>query len=334
MTGSNRIAASDAHNKKGGGAEAHTARIQDYAMLKVAERPTEGKAKTAPAQKFHTVSDTRRAALWLDEQVAAAGDNVTTVVADLTPDIAAVLLARNPANRKIKQYKLRDYTHDMQAGAWKFNGEPIIVARDGLLNDGQHRCAAVVEAKTPIKSVFVFGVERDSRDTLDQGINRSASDYLAIHGHSNTKHVASIAKAVWQWRTYGMLSTKHNLPTRSEVLKTALENPGIDASYQFCYRPNAKSFGSIAAIAFTHFAIKAVSGKAGADYFMDALIDGANLKPGDPILVVRNRLIIDRASLSLSDKVELLFRAWNAHRLGHARALFRVTGGELPLLEA
>jgi hypothetical protein len=40
-----QIAASDAPNGKGGVTEVNTAPIQDYAMLKVAERPTEGKAK-------------------------------------------------------------------------------------------------------------------------------------------------------------------------------------------------------------------------------------------------------------------------------------------------
>lgn len=337
MTGvrPHRIAASDASKGKGGVTEVNTARIQDYAMLKVAERPTEGKTKTAPAQKFHTVSDTRRAAMWLDEQVLAASGKVNTVVTDLTPDLAAVLLERNPANRKVKPHKVQDYAHDMKGGAWKFNGEPIIVASDGLLNDGQHRCLAVLESKTPIPVVMVFGVARETRETLDQGAPRASADYLAMRGMHNPNNIAAIGKAVWQWRTYGYLSTAGNKnPTRSEVLETVTANPGIVKSFEFVNRPNARSLRAVSVLGFAHFAARSVAGAVPADYFMDALIDGTNLKAGDPILIVRNRLLSERGRMLIPERAELLFRAWNAHRLNQTRVIFRVQGGELPLLEA
>lgn len=301
-------------------------------MLKVAEKPDTGKA----ADAFHTVSDTRQAAIWLDEQGAKANRSVTSVVTDLTPQMAAVLLERNPANRKIKHAKVQDYAHDIKQGAWKFNGEPIIIANDGLLNDGQHRCAAVLEAQKAIKVVMVFGVERDSRDTLDQGANRTAGDYLGIHGYHSTNNLAAVAKAVWQWRTYGLLSAggSRYSPTRSEVLEVVAANPGLVKSFSFVDRKNARTMGSPSILAFAHFAIKSIAGELPANYFMDALIDGTNLKAGDPILTARNRLIVDRKSLRAPERAELLFRAWNAHRLGQTRVLFRIAGGELPLLEA
>lgn len=307
-------------------------------MLKVAEKPAVGKPMkpkivASPPPKFHTVSDLRKAAIWLDEMVAKPG--VHSLVIDLTPDIAAVLLERNPANRKIKPGKVQDYAKDMKHGSWKFNGEPIIVARDGLLNDGQHRAAAVVESRATIKALLVFGVERDTRDTLDQGASRTSGDYLAIHGHHSTNNLAAVAKALWQWRTYGFISSRgRESPTRSEVLQTVADNPGIVKSFEFVDRPNTRSMGSPTFVAFCHFAFKSVAGEIAANYFMDALIDGANLKSGDPILTVRNRLLTDRKALRTHERVELLFRAWNAHRLEQTRVLFRVMGGELPLLEA
>lgn len=332
MTISNAV--SDAPKGKGGSAE--TVRpIQENAMLSVVERPAEGKAKKPIDPKYITVSESQKAALWLNDQVEKAGKNVVSIVADITPQIAAVLLERNPANRKLKAGAVQDYSHDMKNGAWKFNGEPIIIAQDGLLNDGQHRCAAIIESGQTIKAVLVFGVERDTRDTLDQGSNRTSGDYLAIHGHAQTNHLAAVAKAVWQWRTYGYLSTAGSQrPTRSEVLQTVNDNPGIVKSFSFVNRPNAHSFGSISSLGFAHFAFNSVAGHIAADYFMDALVDGTNLTAGDPILICRNRLIIDRKSLRIPDRAELLFRAWNAHRLGQTRVSFRITGAELPLLEA
>lgn len=326
MSSNSNSAITGAPMRKGGTAVTARPLHQENAMLKVAERPRTGKP-------LYTVSDTRAAALWLDEMGMKPG--IHSIVADLTPSIASVLLERNPANRKIKFSKVQDYAKDMQHGSWKFNGEPIIIATDGLLNDGQHRCAAVVESKVTIPALMVFGVERETRDTLDQGVARTSGDYLAIHGHTHTNNLAAVAKAVWQWRTYGAIGTGGSQsPTRSEVLQTVEDNPGIVKSFQFVDRKNTRSMGSPSIIAFVHFAIKVVSGEIAANFFFDALIDGTNLKAGDPILTVRNRLIIDRKSLRPSDRAELLFRAWNAHRLGQTRVLFRLSGGELPLLEA
>lgn len=330
-----KIAATDAPKGKGSEAVASAAQIQDLTMLNVADRPVTGKTKAAVIKpQFHTVSDTRAAALWLDGMSAKPG--VHSVIVDLTPAIATVLLERNPANRKIKPSKVQDYSKDMSHGAWKFNGEPVIVARDGLLNDGQHRCAAVIESKRPIQVLMVFGVERETRDTLDQGANRTAGDYLSLHGHVATNNLAAVAKAVWQWRTFGLIvgGGSRYSPTRSEVLATVEENPGIVKSFAFVDRKNTRAMGSPSIIGFCHYAFKVVSNETSANFFMDALIDGTNLKSGDPILTVRNRLIVDRKALRMPERAELLFRAWNAHRLGQTRVLYRVTGGELPLLEA
>lgn len=304
-------------------------------MLKVAERPAQGKVQAATPPKFHTVSDTRKTGLWLDKMVADAGAKVTSVTADLTPDLASILLERNPANRPLKRSKVEDFAKDMKSGAWKFNGEPIIVAQDGLLNDGQHRCLAVKESKVTVPVVMVFGVARDTRDTLDQGVNRTIGDYLALHGQHYSNHIAAVAKALWQWRSFGFVRDGGTYrPTRSEILKVALETPGIVKSFDYINRAGAHVFGSLAVLAFAHFAFKSVAGELAANLFMDRLIEGSDLKAGDPILNVRNRLIADRKALRLGDKAELLFRAWNAHRLDETRVLFRVAGGELPLLEA
>lgn len=322
-------------NEKGGApGSARPHQQKEFAMLNVVEQPVSGKPKAAHGVKFHTLSKQREAQLWLDKQVAMHGNRVGSLVADLTPELASVLMERNPANRNLKARKVEDYAHDMKNGAWKFNGEPIIIAEDGLLNDGQHRCAAVIESKASVKAVLVFGVGRDTRDTLDQGANRTSADYLSLHGHTDTNHLSSAARCLWQWRTFGLVSdTPKYRPTRSELVATVSGNPGIKASLTYVSRSGSSVFSSRSVLAFCHFAFKSVAGELQANYFMDTLISGANLKPGEPILYVRNRLIADRKTLRSPQKTELLFRAWNAYRLDQTRVLIRVAGGELPVLE-
>ena len=329
-------AVSDALKGKGGGAETTAAHIQDIAMLNVVEKSAEDNRQADLAMpKYHTVSDLRRAQLWLDAQIKKSESGVFSEVATLTPELAMVLLDRNPGNRKVKQGKVVELGKDMIGGNWKLNGEAIIVSDDGLLNDGQHRCAAVVECKIPVQVVITFGVPRDSRDTLDQGSMRSAADYLDMHGVESAKHLAGAARALWQYQKFGfirMTSMRH-APTRTEIKQVALEHPSLGRSVRFVSRRGVKAIGSVSLLAFCHFCFRKAAGEMAADYFMDALLEGASLKRGDPILYVRNRFIAEKSRMKSEEKVELLFRAWNAHRLDEQRQTLRSYGGELPLLE-
>jgi hypothetical protein len=307
-------------------------------MLKVAEKPAMGKAKAVNAPlKFHTVSDGRRAQLWLDDTVATIGDNVTAMLVNVTPELAEVLLSRNEGNRSVKQRRVDDMARDMSSGNWKLNGEPIIVSSDGTLNDGQHRLFAVVQSKVPSDMLVVFGVSRDSRDTVDHGVGRTPGDDLSLHGFTNAVQLAAAARLVWMWRNYGEVTRSGNrAPTRMELIASAEENRGLVKALAAvgAKTTKAKALASMATLAFCYFAFKTVANEQDVAYFFDALIEGDELKRGDPILNARNRLIAERGILSQAAKAELLFRAWNSHRRGEARVLFRIAGGELPLLES
>lgn len=301
-------------------------------MSNVAELVHE--TKSAPV--FSGPSPVNLASRWIDEQVRKAAGRVTSQVIELTPDLAEALLARNPDNRRLRERRVAELAADISNDNWKLNGEPIIVSSDGLLNDGQHRCSAVVMSGKPISVVMIFGVERDSRDTLDQGTQRSAADYLEMHGSEDTAHLAAAARALWQYQNFGFIHpTNQNMaPTRTAVKRTALDHPGLVKSLAFVSRRGTKALSARSLLAFCHFSFKRIAGEQAANYFMDAFIDGADLERGDPILYVRNRFIAEKRHLRMHERCELLFRAWNAHRRGEKRVLLRCTGGELPLLEA
>lgn len=326
----NQIATSGAPKGKGGTAEAARP-IQDLTMLKVAERPAEGNSQ------YHTMSDLHRAQVWLDSEVTKVGKNVTGSVVRVTPELAEVLLGRNGVNRAIKEARVNDYANDILAGNWKVNGEPLIVSTEGMLIDGQHRCTAVIQTMTATDMLMVFGVPYDTRDTVDHGTARSPGDDLALHGHHNTTNLAAAVRMVWQWREYGTISRgSKRTPTRMELIQTADGNPGIESALSFVMSKGktARAVASFPLLAFCLFAFKTVATDEDVRFFFDALIEGNNLQHGDPILVVRNRLIAERYILKSADKAELLFRAWNAHRRDESRFSFRLTGGDLLNLEA
>jgi hypothetical protein len=286
------------------------------------------------ADPFIRSSAVATASHWLNEQLAAAVKPVFVAV-ELTPALAEVLLDRNPQNRKVSPTRVSQLARDIRNNAWKFNGEAIIVSTDGLLNDGQHRCAAVLEAGQPIQTLMVIGVERDSRDTVDHGAIRSPGDDLALHGYTNTACLAASARFLWRWHTYGFIEhSGQTAPTRADLIRTVEEYPRIaDAAHMFDGKGiKANAVAPRPLLAFCYFAFCTVAPAEDAKAFFDGLLEGVGLERGSPVLYARNRLVTERNMLKVNDKIELLFRAWNAHRAGENRVLFRISGGKLPAL--
>lgn len=117
----------------------------------------------------------------------------------LTPEKAKELLKRNPANRQMKKMA-RVYAAQMKNGQWKENGEAIIIDTNGFMKDGQHRCAAVIEADFSYDCPLVTGVEPDVMDTIDTGANRSLGDVLHLNGFNMANDIAAIVKGIMAYK--------------------------------------------------------------------------------------------------------------------------------------
>lgn len=300
-------------------------------MSQVMERPSESKS----IKGSHN-SPERNWSLWLDDQIARAQGGVTTQIVNLNVPLARVLLARNPKNRKMSEDTIAKYARDMINGTWSFNGEPIIMSGSGELNDGQHRCEAVISSEVEIPVVLVIGTDRSTRLTIDQGKARTAGDYLAMSGHTDSLALAATAKYVWQHTSIGRLSSQTLYsPTKSEIQHIVEVTPTIAQSLHRVERKGSDAVGGRSILAFCHWTFTRVSGsRADADSFMESLIYGSNLDIGSPILYVRNRLMAERGRLKPNEKAELIFRAWNAERRGDKKIQsFPIKGGALPVVE-
>jgi len=303
-------------------------------MLNVMEKPEKASLLTKVGDEYLIQSTDKRAGLWVDGHVAKSQDKITTLVADLTPALASVLLGRNGDNRKIRESVVVGYARDMANGSWDMNGEPIIIAKNGMLNDGQHRCAAVIRAGTAIPAIFIFGVDRETRTTLDQGAVRRLSDYLAMEGHTNTNRLASAAGYIWMYQNFGTIhASGRSKPTKSELIDFIIAHPNLSKSIQFVDDKKAHKLVQGSVLAFAHWVFARRSTQAAADNFVLSLIEGANLDVDSPILYVRNRLIAEHGNLRPNNSAELLFKGWNAYRRGDTLKRLVIMGGQLPKLE-
>lgn len=135
----------------------------------------------------------RKAEEWFADTVSATKRAASSAIGTITPHVAQVMLSNNPGNRTVNAGNLGRLMRDIDGGRWKMNGEPIIISREGFLNDGQHRLWATLLTGGTIKSFMSFGVERETRATVDIGKKREAKDRLRISGE--TEHIAKAAIA-------------------------------------------------------------------------------------------------------------------------------------------
>ena len=318
------------HKEKGGPPE--DARHEVLSMQHVLEIEAKGKKATPIASEN---SPDMSAAIWLNTKIEEAKVKVVSEVIELTPALARVLLHRNPENRKISASVVENYARDMRNGGWAFNGEPIIVSCDGKLNDGQHRCEAVLASGVTITALLVIGPERATRLTVDQGKTRMTGDYLGMNGHTDAIALAAAGNYIWQHANHGFISQSQAFrPTKTELLAFVESHPNIADALARVPAKGSDAVGGRSILAFAYWQFYQACGDHHiVSLFMDALIKGSNLIPRSPILYARNRLMTERGRLKPTEKAELLIRAWNASRRGDKVASLPIKGGALPTVE-
>lgn len=163
---------------------------------------------------------------WLDHQIRlAAHRGAIAKRVSLTPLFAQELILRNPHNRTRSEAVVSRYARDLKEGRWVFNGEPIIVASDGTLTDGQHRVHAVIAADCAMDTMMVFGVDPKTRTTTDQGRSKTAGDYLEMGDLRipNSKLTASAARMHFEVMKYGKVMSGYGYaPTKGQIVEHVL----------------------------------------------------------------------------------------------------------------
>lgn len=297
-----------------------------------------------------TISPYRKQAEWVRSKLeqAETDGGVHSGVYELTPELANYLLENNPDNRLIRQSVVDAYTRDMLTGRWHLNGEPIIIAANGELNDGQHRCWAVVTGGKAIPMVFVFGVERDTRITLNQGLQRRLSDYLQMEGTANATKIATVAGMAWRYMRTGTINAatgrrvgesstfkdrKNAKASKQELMDLIEQDRTIQRAVNVVGGSDSKMMRNVAATSIFHFCHWLISKNNDPHEvvsFIERIITGAGMSAGSPELYVRNRLIAERGRIKPNEAAEVIIRGWNFHCRGDSVTRIPLSGGKLP----
>ena len=127
--------------------------------------------------------------------------NMTMTYEFITPEEAANLLeTNNDENRKISKGTVQAYATDILSGNWDESvGVAISIDENGVLRDGQHRLAAIVQAGIGIHTWVCRNVSKDG--IYDNNRKRSNSDQITImradfdNVYKSTRYI-SVARAL------------------------------------------------------------------------------------------------------------------------------------------
>lgn len=250
---------------------------------------------------------------WLASSLMAGASGFHSQLVTMTPEIAIAILDRNEDNRSMNDRNLCQIKADILAGAWAFNGEAIIISREGLLNDGQHRLRAIAETGRSVPVLVCFGVERESRKTVDQGSKRDAGDILSIDGVHNAKATAALASIILRYES----GDGTQLPSGRGITSIAIASRAkSDAGIRFCASFSQSHARKLAGwlpprvLGAAYYLFRSID-EGLADDFIRQIVDGENIRRGDPAFAVRAQLITLRTR-SDANVLEIIMRGWNA----------------------
>jgi hypothetical protein len=271
---------------------------------------------------------------WFEQKIKQGETAPFAEVVTITPEIAKFLLGNNDDNRRVYENRAIEIAEDIAAGRWQINGETIIVAKDGQLNNGQHRLNAIVIADAPIQTLVFFGAERDSRLTVDMGKSRTVGDFLGMDGVKNCNQAAAISKLLLAWSRGIYGCGKSGYGTKQELRENyyANENDIVEAILAVGHLKFSHKVGKTSVVT-AYVILHRVNPEAAKEFFYK-LTEGLNLRRGDAILQARSHAM-EFASQRLREweKLELFLKYWNSWRAGRSMSRNHSLARSWPKLE-
>lgn len=245
----------------------------------------------------------------------------------MTPAVAATLLAVNTHNRTLRDAMVARYARDMASGRWQeLADDTIKVSRAGNLLNGQHRLNAVLRAGVSVRMTITYNLPDEAQLVMDSGVGRTTGDALGLEDVPNRNLAAAASRGV-------LLLSESREPTRAEIVefyhsRSLLIQEGI-RYIQACRSEGLPQFSAYAVV----YTILAERRLDKATQFMDAIISGADLAPGDPRMALRRHLLGRKQPL-MSNATGLrrgtwpFFHAWNLWLSG--RQVNRIVTTNMP----
>lgn len=272
------------------------------------EQQSNLKLDQKPGEKPEGVTEKQ----WHEFQNAVGSSTIEWIL--VTPTQAEEWMKRNTKNRNLKPGYVSFYAEEIKTGNWMANGQTVIFGRDGVLIDGQHRLAAIIQADQPAPLLVVRGIVNDAFKSVDRGRSRVMADLLTMAGESNGATIACACRYLYSFQHNGRFGKSWGRVTFSRVEEILNQNPNLRVSASFAAaQAHVFSIGSPSLFCTMHYLLSEADDEHAAAFF-DRLSTGADLSSGHPILQLRN-LVLKNRTATVRYPVDMIGRfcikAWN-----------------------
>lgn len=267
----------------------------------------------------------------------------------IKPKTAEKYLELNRINRTVKDPRVEVYADMMRRGLWNFGHDDapvgnIVFNGDGTLLDGGHRLAAVVKAGVGQWFMVERGMPTENALLHDRGAPKSYPDLIRTYCLSQKQEVPAF---LFELCAALNLFIRHKLtPGQQRGANSPWKSPIVQLEYFKKYgkrlqvfverASNIRALMPVSAAAVV-WMLAAEKDAEMADEFFEKLKTGEGIASGEPVGVLRNRLIADRAlsgvQLRTDDLIERVIRTWNATRAGKRWHRVEANTGAYPAIQ-
>jgi len=265
-------------------------------------------------------------------------------VITVTPEMARHWLSDpdRPPNRGISNNSSALIRGWIRRGEWKVTHQGFAFDVAGKLFDGAHRCHAIAAEGTPVQVTIAVGFDYESvMPALDGGKKRTLGEILRIKGKPHATQLATALRWVYLPLGGPQRIRSNRVPSPFEALRVLDAYPSVEAwvhraSSARGFRKVCPSVGQFAGLC----TLLSEVDKDGAEEFFVGVATGAELRSGDPRLLLRDRFLRSKqAKTGMPDKLyptqvyTYTVTSWRLFCQGqYLSKLYRPKYGEVPPL--
>lgn len=241
----------------------------------------------------------------------------------IDPPLAAAILKRNTDNRPSRQSTVDYYARLIESGDLHLTHQGMAMDTRGILQDGQQRLKACVQADKPIRVAFFVGMPPENFKAIDEGRNRTVADLFGKDSVKDPNLLGSTMRLVAAYREpYPRAFLKVKTPNEHlyDAFKGDPDNLSAAVTWGRANYSRAKVVGG--ALSAAAYLLREANGQDNAyvTAFLNGLVTGVKgdtrlmLDADDPRLLLRQNMQERRERgnrMRGVDQLGYLILAWN-----------------------
>lgn len=247
----------------------------------------------------------------------------------MNPSLAEHILEHhNIGNRNKKHLKIDQIAHDMLCGQWKpKTGEGIKFTKQNVLNDGQNRLEAVVQAGVSVEMIVFEELAPETSEFIDQGVKRTGADALWFSAgiDRNRDALAASLRMMGAWengflRSSNVKTSRYNV-SNADIVELFSKHEGMAGAIDWAYgvRRRVPTI-TPSVLGFCRYVTDSVDAS-DSEKFWSGITEHATRGKGDPRLALMDMCQRIDADADPSGKAQGayvwgVFTAWNSWRAG------------------